>query len=199
MLSRWGRPVSSAPAAARRHVFIGGPGSGKTTVLSKWLAQSVLLGEESARVWRLDGCRPNMAQGLSLQAEMLGVPVESAWSGQGKAGEMEFVDLPGTDWRDREAMDRLAVRLEELGGAEVHLVLNAAYDRLLLLEQLEAFGRFGPADLIFTHMDEETCWGKLWNCVMGTGPMIRFLGFGQDVPGALKRATAEELLPQRLG
>ena len=50
-------------------------------------------------------------------------------------------------------------------------------------------------DLIFTHLDEETRWGKLWNFVLGTDLPIRFLSAGQNVPGHFREATADLLLP----
>src|SRR5690606_25602493 len=45
----------------RPHVFIGPPGSGKTTALCKWLTIAVLTREQSARVYRLDSDRANTA------------------------------------------------------------------------------------------------------------------------------------------
>src|SRR5579859_3691987 len=46
----------------RPHVFIGPPGSGKSTVLCKWLTGAVLRNQQRARVWRLDGETANTSE-----------------------------------------------------------------------------------------------------------------------------------------
>ena len=45
-------PPIDGGAEPRPHVFIGPPGSGKTTALCKWLTLASLLEERAARVWR---------------------------------------------------------------------------------------------------------------------------------------------------
>ena len=157
--SHWKHPAPASIAAAAMHVFIGGPGVGKTTCLCKWLAQTVLLGGHAARVWRLDGRTANMAEALNLYGEVLGVPVERSWPKASAAttmAELQFVDLPGVNWRDAGAVRELGARVFAVGPAQLHLVLNAAYETRLLLAQAEAFGELPVTDLLFTHLDEET-------------------------------------------
>ena len=83
LLRSWWRPAPAPQTASctQAHVFVGPGGAGKTTVLSKWLAQAVLLGGQSACVWRLDGCTANTAEALTVYAEILGVPIARAWTG----------------------------------------------------------------------------------------------------------------------
>ena len=85
--------------------------------------------------------------------------------------------------------------LQQFRPARVHLVLNAAYTTSLLLSQVRAFSRLPVSDLILTHLDEETAWGKLWNLVVGTNYSLRFLSAGQNVPGRFSPATPEQLSP----
>jgi flagellar biosynthesis GTPase FlhF len=73
-------------------------------------------------------------------------------------------------------------------------VLNAAYETSLLLAQVRAFSTLPISDLIMTHLDEESRWGKLWNLALGSGYAIRFLSAGQNIPGEFFDATAERLL-----
>ena len=193
------RPAPSAGAGAPLHVFIGPPGVGKSTVLCKWLAQSVLLDGQAARVWRLDGRSANGSELVSIYGEILGVPVERSWHGAGEGALPGFVDLPGVDWQDAEALRGLGESLARFPGAQVHLVLNAAYATALLLAQGRAFASLPVCDLILTHLDEETAWGKLWNLVLGTEYALGHLSAGQNIPGRFCPAQPELLCAPLFG
>jgi flagellar biosynthesis protein FlhF len=181
------------------HVFIGAPGSGKTTALCKWLAQTVLVENRTAAVWRLDGHVANMAESLSVFGEILGVPVERSAPANGEVPEADvlFVDWPGVNPGDAAALKQLAQRLREWPEPQVHLVLNAAYELPHWLAQLRAFAALGISDVIATHLDEESRWGKLWNLVLGTNCTVRFLSAGQNIPGEFVPASAERILARQ--
>lgn len=196
LASFWRRKKAAATAG---HVFIGAPGCGKTTAMCKWLTQAVLLDGASARVWRLDVPRANTAEALSVHCEILNVPVERVWkSGVTWAEDHLFVDLPGVEAGDDAALTELDKLLSTMPGASVSLVLNAAYDMQLLQAQVRAFARLPLTDLIFTHLDEEPRWSKLWNIVLGTNYSLSFLGAGQNIPGQFLRASPEVLFPEEM-
>jgi flagellar biosynthesis protein FlhF len=207
-------PLDDPAWAGRPHVFIGPPGSGKTTALCKWLTLAALLEERAARVWRLDGATANTADFLAIHCEMLGVPLERFWavhspqstvanpvadSGLAAAdcglNPLQFVDLPGVEISDQTALAALRSQLTTLPSPRVHLVLNAAYETPALLAQWRAFEACQPEDLIFTHLDEEPRRVKLWNFVFGTNCSLRFLGAGQKIPGEFRNASPEFLFP----
>lgn len=180
------------------HVLVGPPGSGKTTSICKWLAQTRLIEGRSAHVWRLDGGIANSAESLSVYCEILGVPVDRTWSGaDALQSELNFVDLPGVDWRNSGAIHDVKRMLDDLGPCRVHLVLNAAYEVPLLLAQARAFSQLPIDDLILTHLDEEPRWGKIWNVVLGTNYPVRFLSAAQNVPGEFLAATSERILSRQ--
>ena len=189
LAAAWRRP--SAVPARSLHVLVGPSGSGKTTYLCKWLTQAVLLEARAARVWRLDGAIANVAECLSVHCEILGVAHERSWPSEGTplTENLGFIDLPGVDWRKAAAVKELGDRLKEFGRAHVHLVLNGAYDTSILLSQYRAFAALPLEDLTITHLDEETCWGKLWNLVLGTNCSIRHFSAGQNIPGDLCEAS----------
>lgn len=199
LLQFWRRPAGPSPGGAPLHVFIGPHGSGKSTVLCKWLAQTVLLQEQPARVWRLDGRTANASELVSIYGDILGVQVERNWRGRGDPSLPGFVDLPGAEFHDGESLPLLKSALEQFPGAQVHLVLNAAYTIPLLLTQTRAFSMLPVSDLILTHLDEETAWSKLWNLVLGTNFPLGFLSAGQNIPGRFCKAQPELLSASLFG
>ena len=210
----WLNPPPLDDGPARPHVFIGPPGSGKSTALCKWLTLATLLDGRAARVWRLDGSIANTADFLAIHCEMLGVPLERFWNSEGRGqganvgnpasdlrsptSELWFVDLPGVDIADSSALAAMREQLAELPSPRVHLVLNAAYEMSALQAQWRAFEACAPEDLIFTHLDEEDRRVKLWNFVFGTNCSLRFLGAGQKIPGEFLTASPAILLPARI-
>jgi flagellar biosynthesis protein FlhF len=180
------------------HVFVGPAAAGKTTCLCKWLAQARLVEGRSAQVWRLDAATANTAEALSVYCEILGVPAERTWGGvEGLGADLNFIDLPGVDWRSSGALQEVKRTIEAFGPCRVHLVLNAAYEVPLLLAQARAFSVLPIDDLILTHLDEEPRWGKIWNIVLGTNYPVRFLSAAQNVPGEFLAATPERILARQ--
>jgi flagellar biosynthesis protein FlhF len=187
---------AAAPMASNRHIFIGPPGSGKTTVACKWLASAVIGQGRRARVWRLDSAVSNTGEFLDLFAETLGVGVERC-PDPGRPPdpcEVVLVDLPGVDAHSRPELEDLRGRLAEFRGAAVHLVLNAAYDPGLLLGQARAFRACGYEDILLTHLDEAPRWMTAWNLVLGTSCSVSHISAGKNLPGRLEPVDPDSLL-----
>lgn len=192
----WREPNLAHSTEPQAEIFLGPPGAGSTTVLCKLLVQDVLAKGAKACVWRLDGAGPNLSERLMLQCELLGVPVLREWK-QGTPpaqSDRAYVDIPGVSFRNATAVERIGTVLKGLGKPRVHLCLNAAYSTPLLIEQFRAFSGLPISDLVFTHLDEERSWGKLWNFVIGTHLPIWLLSAGQNVPGDLHVANPTQLL-----
>lgn len=150
-----------------------------------------------ARILRLDGVGANTAEFLNLYAEMFGLTVERSMPPVRVPGELVLIDLPGTDPHDPEALEALSRQMKACGSPRLHLVLNAAYDTQILLQQVRAFAPLGPEDVSFTHLDEETRKGKLWDFVFGTNCSLRFFSAGQKIPSELVAAEPGMLFPAR--
>ena len=197
----WNQPEPICPS--RPQVLVGPPGSGKTTCLSKWLTQTVLLQGRKAQVWRLDGMTANTSETLSVYCEILNVPIQRNGSpGHAAARDSElekprpclnFIDLPGINWADPSALEDLARHIRSWN-AQVHLVVNGAYESTLLMAQARAFSVLPVDSLFVTHLDEELRWGKIWNLVVGNGLPLRYLSAGPCIPGQFEQATPDRLL-----
>lgn len=196
LMGHW-RLSAEMPSGPVTHVFVGPAGTGKTTVLCKWMAQAVLAENRSARAWRLDTSVTNPPGLLDFYAEIFGVQVERDWKAERapQDDEVGFVDFPGVDWQDPLAMESMKNRLRSFPDARVHLVLNAAYSIQILLAQVRAFSAIPGIDLVFTHLDEEKNPGKLWNFPVGTNFSISRLCGGQNIPGEFRQASPLQILP----
>ncbi len=197
IVCHWRNARKRMAGTGRPHVFIGPPGSGKTTALCKWMVHSVLVHEHSVRVWRLDGATANASEILQLHCESLGVPAARFWQEPVPAADLLFVDLPGVESHHAGNLAALREQLARLPKPHIHLVLNAALENSILLDQFQAFEPLQLEDLIFTHLDEEQQRVKLWNFVLGTNCPISFLGAGQKIPGEFLRAEPALLFPQK--
>ncbi len=192
----------SGPIMRRRpQILIGAAGAGKTTLLCKWLTKLALTEGNPVRVFRIDGVTANTAETLDVHAEILGVPVERTVAGlsNSTSEEWRLVDVPGVDWRDRPAIGELRRALDKFTGADVHLVLNGAYEVSVLLSQARAFSSLPITGLMVTHLDEENRWAKLWNLVLETPLPLRFLSAGPNIPGEFLEATPDLLNDRWLG
>ena len=177
-----------------RKVLVGVPGSGKTTVLCKWLTQTVLAKRQPARVWRLDGHQSNTAEMLTVHAEMLDVEVNRVWYPEPVTdGTAQFFDLPGVMPGDSMGFDTLKHLANEIQPAEFILVLNSAYEMDHLIHSVRAFGDLPINGLIATHLDEEPKWSKLWNLTLETGLPILYCSGGQEIPGDFVQLNSEML------
>jgi flagellar biosynthesis protein FlhF len=194
--AKWrGEPVQSEAAV---HLFIGVPGSGKTTVLCKMLAQTSLVERQPATVFQLDAHVANSAVQPALFAEIVGAHFERTLPANfERREESVFVDVPGVAVGDEKGLAALRLIIEAFGVPEIHLVLNGAYESAHLLEQVRFFAKLGMSDLIVSHLDEESRWGKVWNLVLGTNFKVRYLSSGQNIPGNLIGAAPDVILDRQ--
>ncbi|MBT5704796.1 MAG: hypothetical protein HOI66_00655, partial [Verrucomicrobia bacterium] len=161
----WQFPKSSYHCEDRPVVLLGAPGSGKTTLIGKWVSLLSLKAKIATKIWKLDGLRANTDEFLDLIAELHQVPLLRfpEASPQDKKNELLFIDIPGVDWNDPSQLQSLKVDLQSLPPSSLYLVLNAAYDNDILKRQIRAYSNFPIDGLILTHLDEEKRWSKILN------------------------------------
>jgi flagellar biosynthesis protein FlhF len=197
LLQYWNRLAARhRQSTEETRILVGTPGVGKTTCLCKWLTQEVLIGNQQARVWRLDGNTANTAEFLSIYGEILAVPVERVWTPE-SANEtnpgIQYVDLPGVCATDGEGIALMAEQIKVFHPAQVFLVLNAAYDLNHLVAHTRAFGALPLAGIILAHVDEENRWSKFWNLLLGAKLPVLYLSGGQNIPGDFGPASPQSL------
>jgi flagellar biosynthesis protein FlhF len=198
------RPAKPLPA---RTAFLGTPGVGRTTALCKWLAKEVFSRQRMARVLKAEFDRPNPAEGLAVFCEALGLTLDYFAPGQDEnpgrstpdeSGGALYADLPGLSLRapgDNLVLKKFLDR-EKFDGRV--LVLNAAYDPVMLRRAYAAGRDLGATHLVFTHLDELEHWGKLWDFLIEGELTPLFLATGPSLTGDCEEAMIDAVLRRTL-
>jgi flagellar biosynthesis protein FlhF len=192
----WQFPKSSYHCEDRPVVLLGAPGSGKTTLIGKWVSLLSLKAQIATKIWKLDGLRANTDEFLDLIAELHQVPLLRfpETPAQDNKNELLFIDIPGVDWNDPSQLQSLKIDLQSLPPSSLYLVLNAAYDNDILKRQIRAYSNFPIDGLILTHLDEEKRWSKILNVTIGTNFPLKIVSGGQNIPGFFQATSSEDVL-----
>ncbi len=179
-----------------RIVFVGSPGSGKTTALCKLVAADVFVRQKTGFVLKLDLDSANPGDGLSVFCGAMGVPCARA---VGDVPDLDpaaqlYVDLPGLALDDHDQIERLAHEITPLGPTSHVLVVNAAYDAAILKHLCRAGEQIGCTHLVLTHCDELIHWGKLLDVLLGSHLSPLFLSSGQNVAGDIEESVVSAIL-----
>ena len=203
-LSEAWRPfIPSKKPHGTTNIFIGPAGVGKSTVMCKWMTHHHLLKNKPTRAFQLDTERVhNNSDLLSVHCEILGLELEKFHPESRSSGQSDqswFVDFPGSDFFQSDSIEHIKHSIAEFDDPDVHLVLNLAYETPVFLGQLMSCmkAKLPISSIIFTHLDEEIRWGKIWNAVFACKIPVSFLSNGQNIPGDFLLASPELILGQQ--
>lgn len=180
-------------APLTRAAFLGSPGVGRTTALCKWLATEVFRRARIGHVVTAEFDRPNSLGQLPVFCEALGVPLAHFPASTEPAAPNAFVyfDLPGISLRNPADNASIARFLESENITERVLVLNAAYDHATLRTAYAAGRELGATHVVFTHLDEVSQWGRLWDYLLDGDLEPLFLATGPSLTGDLETEPAD--------
>ncbi|WP_415908171.1 hypothetical protein [Oleiharenicola sp. Vm1] len=177
----------------RRAAFLGTPGVGRTTALCKWLSAEVFRRARIGHVVTAEFDRPNAPGQLPVFCEALGVPLAHFPASTEPATENAFVyfDLPGLSLRHPAENAVVARFLDAEQITERVLVLNAAYDHATLRAAYAAGRELGATHVVFTHLDEVSQWGRLWDYLLDGDLEPLFLATGPSLTSDLETDAAD--------
>ena len=203
-LSRVVNVDSRLPSSPKRKVIAlaGPPGAGKTTTLIKLAIRYGLATRRPSHILTLDSHRVAATEPLRSYAAITGLGFSALETPRGLAQALEefrskdliFVDLPSLvngEFDDTTAVAKLISQHPQI---ETHLVLSASMKPADMNRIAQQYEMFGPAKLIFTHLDETTTFGPLLNISLRRGKPVSFLSRGPQVPEALEPALRENLV-----
>jgi flagellar biosynthesis protein FlhF len=195
------RELEARPAVPlTRAAFLGTAGTGRTTALCKWLSTEVFRRARIGHVVTAEFDRPNAAGPLPVFCEALGVPLAHypASTQPATPGGFVYFDLPALSLRDPGENAALTAFLEREQIGQRVLVLNAAYDAAALRAAYTAGRTLGATHVVFTHLDEVTQWGRLWEFLWDSGLEPLFLSTGPSLSGDCEEQVLDALVRRTL-
>lgn len=184
---------------ARVITLVGPTGVGKTTTLAKLAAAFAGAGERVALIsvdtYRLGAAAQTLEYGrrLKMPVEIVKDRKELLAALNGFAGfDRILVDTMGRSIRDRKGLAELCRVLKVVVG-NTFLVLPVGIQEDDLLENLVHFRPFGCTALLFTKLDETSCYGSILNGLRYAQIPLSFFTNGQKVPDDIEIASAERL------
>jgi len=184
---------------ARVITLVGPTGVGKTTTLAKLAAAFAGADERVALIsvdtYRLGAAAQTLEYGrrLKMPVEIVKDRKELLAALNGFAGfDRVLIDTMGRSIRDRKGLAELCRVLKVVVG-DTFLVLPAGIQEEDLLENLVHFRSFGGTSLLFTKLDETSCYGSIFNGLRYAQMPLSFFTNGQKVPDDIEIASAERL------
>jgi flagellar biosynthesis protein FlhF len=182
----------------RKVVMLVGPtGVGKTTTIAKLAAHYALQLKRKVALITLDTYRVAAVEQLRVYANILGLPVDVAITGQDlselldkrKDADLILIDTAGRSPRDEMGLVELPPERAKDRPIEMHLVLAAVTQEVDLEAIIAKYSSLPVHRLIFTKVDETTHLGPIFNLVRRTGLPVSYVSTGQCVPDDLALAT----------
>ena len=185
----------------RTMIFIGPPGAGKTTTLTKIAIQECLARRLSLRLISVDLHSVAAHEKLRSYAAIIGAGFTAANTAQEFLEAVDefrnknvlLIDTPGYGARDWEWARDLAGVLSQIRHKEIHLVLSASMKPVDLLNHVHRFAEFNFEYLLFTKLDETTSPGSIVSAALEAEKPVSYLTRGQSIPEDLEPASASAL------
>ena len=194
-------PLTFRPGQATKVAIVGPTGVGKTTTLVKIAVQNARdLGKRVAII-SLDRSKIGASEQIQGLCQKFRIPVTVASTIQDfqvAVAEFEDKDLVLIDTSGRsqyhwDQVDELAALLESVDDVQVLLALSSTTKDIDVLGCIDQFKRINVDSLIFTKLDETIAHGFLLNVSVQTSLPISYLTVGQQVPGDIRVADAQDI------
>lgn len=189
--------------------FVGSTGVGKTTTIAK--IASLFKLEKKAKVALItsDTYRIAAVEQLKTYANILSLPIRVVYSSEEMKKALEdyedydliLVDTAGRSPKNQKQVDELAGLLNSIDESlrEVYLVLSATTKYKDLKQIVATYKDMVDFRIVFTKLDETSCYGNILNIRLDTGAPLSYVTCGQVVPDDLGMLNAQAIAKQLLG
>lgn len=205
-----------APIEIRRNrkgsakiIFIIGPtGVGKTTTIAKLASNFVLSNSLNVGLITADTYRIAAVEQLKTYSEILGIDIGVVYNNSDlldnikkmqRTNDVILVDTAGRSHRNPNNLTDLHELISSIPDSEKYLVLSITTKYEDLISIINAYSTVTDFKLIFTKLDETTCYGSILNICYLTGKTMSYVTFGQSVPDDMEVAQPEKIAKALLG
>lgn len=190
--------------------FIGPTGVGKTTTIAKIASKFTLEEKKKVAMLTADTYRIAATQQLETYAKILDVPFKIIYTPEEiersveeyKNYDLILVDTAGHSHQNEQQLSdikKLLASVKDEEQKEIFLVLSSTTKYKDLLSIADSYTEIEGYKLIFTKLDETTCFGSILNLKLYTEAELSYLTCGQNVPDDIEKLDAQRIVKQLLG
>ena len=170
--------------------LVGRAGVGKTTTLAKLASRERILRKRRVALITLDAWRVGAREELQRIGTLLDAPTEivyersqipEVFKAHGAVDTL-FVDTPGRGLDDPRFRERIFDVLTCCPGVQFHLLVSPHFQREILAQDIEAYGRLSLKSLVLTKVDESRSIGSLMDVVLSHSVPLSWMTNGQEIP-----------------
>lgn len=192
---------------AKTVAFIGPTGVGKTTTIAKIASYFTLNLNKKVALITADTYRIAAVEQLRTYANILNIPIKVVCTldelelaiQSFKDKDLILIDTAGRSHKNKEHKDEISKLINSSEDIEVYLVLSLATKYNDLLKITETYNDICDYKLIFTKLDETTCYGNILNIKLKTEAKLSYVTFGQNVPDDISEVNIHDIAKKTLG
>lgn len=189
--------------------FVGSTGVGKTTTIAKIASDFKINKKANIALITSDTYRIAAIEQLKEYAKLLSIPLRVVYTPNDMEDAIKdylnydllLVDTAGRSPKNQEQCDALADLIDSVEPdlREVYLVLSATTKYKDLKQIVETYKDMSEYRLLFTKLDETSCYGNILNIRLDTGAPLSYTTSGQDVPKDIETLNAQAIAKQLIG
>ena len=181
---------------------MGSSGAGKTSTLAKLAGYATQKNNQQV-VWICaDTVRTGAIQLAHAYADPLGVPLHVVYTpaelaeavNANRQADIILVDTPACNPRRKDDLVEFGALLSAVPDRAAYLVAPATTKSRDMLAATGAYSALGVNGLVFTHLDETTIFGDLYNLAWQSQLPVAYLSDGQRVLENLHPGNARRLI-----
>lgn len=189
------------------HVFMGGTGVGKTSLVAKLAAHYFLKKNKKILLVSFDPYRLAAAEQLRIYSKIIGVPFTTINSAdelakkalEARDKELILVDTAGYSTKNASCLAQLEQLRKLAIPLDMHLVVSVTEREDQMDRMIRFFSSIGIQSLSFTKLDD--CWtlGPIFNMSQRWSLPLSFFSTGPEIPEDIERATRERVVERFFG